>query len=83
MLGRSRRGFDTWKAAVLTTTVVLFIGGGAAGAVIGGRIGDNALTLPAAVCLAVAAASLLHARRRRSLPAHAIPPPTPAHATTS
>lgn len=66
MLGRSRRhGIDTEKAAVMTTTVVVFLGGGAAGAVVGGRIGDKALALPAAACLALAVASLLYDRRRR------------------
>lgn len=81
MLGRSRRhGLDTWKATVLTTTVVLFLGGGAAGAVIGGQIGDHALIVPAAACLTLAVASLLHARRRDSAAARAISPPAPAGA---
>ncbi|APT13630.1 MULTISPECIES: YoaK family protein [Mycobacterium] len=83
MLGRSRRhGLDTWKATVLVTTVVLFLGGGAAGAVIGGRIGDHALILPATACLTVAAASLLHARRRDSVAARAIFTPEPAPASS-
>jgi uncharacterized membrane protein YoaK (UPF0700 family) len=83
LLGRSRRhGLDTWKATVLTTTVVLFLGGGVAGALIGGRIGDQALLLPAAACLALAAASMLHARRRHGAAPRALSPPAPAPASS-
>ncbi|ASW95828.1 hypothetical protein CKJ67_14290 [Mycobacterium intracellulare] len=80
ILGRSRRhGMDKWKAAVLTTTVVLFVGGGATGALIGGRLGHNALLLPAAACLAVAIASLLYSRRRSTRLARAISAPERSH----
>ncbi|ASX03596.1 DUF1275 domain-containing protein [Mycobacterium avium subsp. hominissuis] len=70
MLGRSRRhGIDKWKAAVLTATLVLFLIGGVAGLLIGNRLGGYALVVPAATCLVVAVASVLHSRgrRRRSL----------------
>lgn len=68
ILGRSRRhGVDRWKATVLTTTVVFFVCGGAAGALIGGRLGDNALLFPVAACLAVAVAILWYSRRRGTL----------------
>jgi uncharacterized membrane protein YoaK (UPF0700 family) len=67
MFGRSHRyTVDKWKATVLATTVVLFLGGGVGGAVIGGRIGDNALILPAATCLTVAVSSLLCTHRRNA-----------------
>ena len=67
MLGRSRQhGIDKWKTAVLTTTLLLFLAGGAAGVMTGSRFGGYALIIPAAVCGAVVAASLLHDRRRRT-----------------
>ena len=66
MLGRSRRhGIDKSKAAVFTVTLVLFLVGGVAGIVSGARLGGYALIIPAVICIAVAAASLLHGRRRR------------------
>ncbi|AFJ37296.1 DUF1275 family protein [Mycobacterium intracellulare] len=81
ILGRSRHhGVDRWKATVLATTVVLFIGGGATGALIGGRLGHNALLLPAAACLAIAMAILWYSRRRSSRMASAISALEPAHA---
>lgn len=67
MLGRSREhGIEKWKAAILTVTFVLFLVGGVAGLVVGSRLGGYALILPAATCLAVAAAVLLRNRARRS-----------------
>lgn len=67
MLGRSRRhGIDKWKTAVLAATLLLFLVGGAAGVLTGIWFGGYALIVPAAVCGVVAAASLLHDRRRRA-----------------
>jgi uncharacterized membrane protein YoaK (UPF0700 family) len=78
MLGHSRHhGVDKWKATVLATSVVSFLTGGVGGTMIGGRIGDNALILPAVACLAVALASVLHDRRRVSFAAHPIATPEP------
>jgi uncharacterized membrane protein YoaK (UPF0700 family) len=63
MLGRSRRhGLERWKAAILTATFVLFLVGGVIGLVGGARFGGYALFLPAATCVALAAASVRHSR---------------------
>lgn len=78
LVGRSyRHGVDKGKAAVLTTTVVLFVGGAATGVIIGGRIGDHALIPAAVACVAVAAASVLHDRRRRPRATRAAPTRVP------
>ncbi|KKB97155.1 YoaK family protein [Mycolicibacter arupensis] len=67
MLGRSRQhGIDKWKTAVLAATLLMFLVGGAAGVLTGIWFGGYALVIPAAACGAVAAASLLHDRRRRT-----------------
>ncbi|WP_082952697.1 DUF1275 family protein [Mycolicibacter sinensis] len=77
MLGRSRRhGIEKWKAAVLAATLLLFLVGGAAGVLTGIWFGGYALIIPAAVCGAVAAASLLHDRRRRTSLSFATAEPT-------
>ena len=66
MLGRSRaHGIDKWKAAILTTTLLLFLAGGVAGIVAGARFGGYALLVPAATCVAVAAANVVKSARRR------------------
>lgn len=63
MLGRSRRhGIEKWKAAILTATFVLFLAGGVVGLVGGARFGGYALFFPAAMCVALAGASLVHGR---------------------
>jgi uncharacterized membrane protein YoaK (UPF0700 family) len=63
MLGRSRRhGLEKWKAAILTATFVLFLVGGVIGLIGGARYGGYALFLPAAACVALAAASVRHSR---------------------
>ena len=65
MLGRSRRhGFDKWKVAILTVTLLLFLTGAVAGLLAGSRLGGHALLVPASMCLAVAAAKMLHAGER-------------------
>ena len=51
---------------VLTATLLLFLIGGVAGLLIGNRLGGYALVVPAAGCLAVAVASVLHSRGRRT-----------------
>lgn len=74
-IGRSHRHkVDKAKAAVLVTTVALFLVGSAAGAVAGSRVGDTALVLPFVMCLAIAGASMLHARRRRTVAARVLSP---------
>lgn len=81
MLGRRRRQqVDRWAAAVLVTTLTLFLAGGVAGEVVGVRLGDTALFIPAAACLVIAAAGLLYARRGRALPGPAPEPAEPAGA---
>jgi uncharacterized membrane protein YoaK (UPF0700 family) len=84
MLGRGRHhGVDKWKATLLATSVVSFLTGGIAGTIIGGRIGDDALILPAVACLAVAVASVLHDRRRVSFAGHTTGPATSGTSTKS
>ncbi|OBS00063.1 hypothetical protein BHQ23_06395 [Mycobacterium gordonae] len=80
-----RHGLDYWKAAILNTTVLLFVGGAVAGVVVGGRIGDRALTPAAVACLAFAAANALHhcRCRERLTTAHQPPPPLPGHARSA
>ncbi|BDB44851.1 MULTISPECIES: YoaK family protein [Mycobacterium] len=69
MLGRSREhGIEKWKAAILSVTLLLFLVGAIAGLLIGARIGGYALVVPAAMCVAVAAANLLHSRGYRKEP---------------
>ncbi|MFI7191760.1 YoaK family protein [Nocardia nova] len=69
LIGRARRhGIDRWRAAVLTATVITFVTGGIAGTLLGSRIGEAALLLPAAVCVVIAIAGIAY-DRRRSLPA--------------
>ncbi|AOS94476.1 YoaK family protein [Mycobacterium intracellulare] len=77
MLGRSHRhGIDKAKAAVLTVTLLLFLVGGVAGLLTGIRLGGYALIIPAAVCVTVAAASMLHDRTRRTSVGLTAPEPT-------
>ncbi|NKY88758.1 YoaK family protein [Nocardia veterana] len=65
IIGRSRRhGIDRWRAAVLSATVVAFIAGGAFGTIVSSRFDKAALLLPAAICVAIAAAGLAYDRRR-------------------
>jgi uncharacterized membrane protein YoaK (UPF0700 family) len=78
MLGRSRyHGVDKWKATVLATSVVGFLVGGVAGTMIGGRIGVDALILPAVACLVVAVASVVYDRRRVRFAADTTATPEP------
>ncbi|OBK26937.1 hypothetical protein A5634_24350 [Mycobacterium asiaticum] len=66
MIGRSRKhGFDKWKAAILTVTLVLFLTGGIAGILAGAQFGGYALLIPAAVCMFLGSAYLLHHRHGR------------------
>jgi uncharacterized membrane protein YoaK (UPF0700 family) len=61
MLGRSfKQGIDKWKAVILTVTLLLFLTGGVVGIVFGVRFGGYALLVPAATCLSIAAANVLH-----------------------
>ncbi|MFF4021907.1 YoaK family protein [Nocardia elegans] len=65
LMGRARRhGIDKWRAAVLSATVITFITGGIAGTLLGSRIGEAALLLPAAVCVVIAIAGIAYVRRR-------------------
>ncbi|OBI90587.1 hypothetical protein A5661_02940 [Mycobacterium asiaticum] len=67
MLGRRRRhGIDNWKVAILTVTLLLFLAGGVAGIMVGARLGGYALLVPASICVALAAANVLHSRERRN-----------------
>jgi uncharacterized membrane protein YoaK (UPF0700 family) len=69
MLGRSRRhGIDRWKVAMLSVTLLLFLTGGVAGILAGARLGGYALLVPAVICMAVAAANVLHSRQRHTQP---------------
>jgi uncharacterized membrane protein YoaK (UPF0700 family) len=69
MLGRSRRhGIDRWKVAMLSVTLLLFLTGGVAGILAGARLGGYALLGPAVICMAVAAANVLHIRQRHTQP---------------
>ena len=64
MLGRSRHhGIDRWKIAMLSVTLLLFLTGGVAGILAGARLGGYALLVPASICMAVAAANVLHSRQ--------------------
>lgn len=66
ILGRIREhGLDKWKAAILSATLLLFLTGGVFGLLVGVAIGGYALIVPAASCVAIAAASLLYSRRYR------------------
>ncbi|MFJ1457358.1 YoaK family protein [Nocardia sp. N2S4-5] len=66
LIGRSRRHrIDSWRATVLSATVITFIGGSVAGTVLGSRIGEAALLLPAAACVLIALAGLAYDRSRR------------------
>jgi uncharacterized membrane protein YoaK (UPF0700 family) len=68
LIGRSRlHRFDSWRAAVLSATVITFITGSVAGTVLGSRIGEAALLLPAAVCVLIAVAGLAYDRQRHLL----------------
>ncbi|WP_244895933.1 YoaK family protein [Mycobacterium asiaticum] len=68
MLGRSRHhGIDKWKVAILSVTLLLFLTGAIAGILSGARLGGNALIVPAAICVVVAAAVVLQCRERRGL----------------
>lgn len=68
LIGRSRRHrIDRWRAIALSATIVAFIAGGGAGTVVGSRIGEAALLLPAAVCVGIALAGLAYDRRRHLL----------------
>nr|WP_246398879.1 YoaK family protein [Mycobacterium vicinigordonae] len=72
ILGRSRRhGIDKWKVAVLSVTLLLFLAGAAAGILAGTWLGGNALLVPAAICVAVAAANVLHNRGHLAFPSRA------------
>ncbi|MGW0352888.1 YoaK family protein [Nocardia nova] len=65
IIGRSRsHGIDRWRAAVLSATVITFITGSVAGTILGTRIGEAALLVPAAVCVAIAIAGLAYDRQR-------------------
>lgn len=62
MLGRSRKhGIEKWKAVILTVTLLLFLTGGVVGIVFGARFGGYALLAPAAACLSIAVANVVHA----------------------
>lgn len=66
MIGRSRlHGIDKWKAAILSVTFVLFLVGGVIGLMVGDRLNEYALFIPAGVCVAVAITGLLHSRMAR------------------
>lgn len=79
ILGRSREhGVEKWKAAILSLTLLMFLTGGVAGLLVGARIGGYALIVPAAACVAVAAASLLYSRGYRSRRDAVISDPVPA-----
>ncbi|WP_280264378.1 YoaK family protein [Nocardia wallacei] len=80
LIGRARRHrFDHWRAAVLSATVVTFITGSVAGTILGSRLGEAALLLPAAVCVLIALAGLAYDRRRHLF----TPPPESGSPTTT
>lgn len=63
MLGRSRRhGVEKLKATILAVTLLLFLAGGAAGLLLGTRLGGYAFMVPATICVACAAANVVHRR---------------------
>lgn len=65
LIGRSRRhGIDKRRITVLTGTIVAFVVGSVGGTIIGTRVGDVALLIPAAICVVIAAAGLSYDRWR-------------------
>ncbi|MDR7171051.1 uncharacterized membrane protein YoaK (UPF0700 family) [Nocardia kruczakiae] len=65
IIGRSRRhGVDRWRAAVLSATIITFVIGSVAGTLFATRVGEAALLIPAAICVAIAVAGLAYDRRR-------------------
>ncbi|MBF4995696.1 DUF1275 domain-containing protein [Nocardia sp. BSTN01] len=65
ILGRScRHGIDRWRVTVLSATVVTFIIGSIAGTILGTRLDEAALLVPAAICVVIAIAGLSYDRRR-------------------
>jgi uncharacterized membrane protein YoaK (UPF0700 family) len=53
---------------MLSVTLLLFLTGGVAGILAGARLGGYALLVPAFICMAVAAANVLHSRQRDTQP---------------